>query len=312
MRRAAPWIAWAVAAPWVAWAIGRTLGLDRVWPLTAVVAFTPYAALTAPVPVLVALALRRWWTALVALVAAVALAAVLVPRVVGEDTTGSPAITVMTSNLYFGKADPRELLGLVRRHRVDVLTLLEVSPQSIDRLRAAGLDEELPHRFSEARPGGNGAAVLSRHPLTPEPASLGRVHASPAAAVALPDGPELRVQAVHPPPPLTRARTREWRSVLRGLPAPPTPSRSGILAGDFNATLDHHELRRVLDRGYRDAAEVHGRGLRPTWPVRRPMLGITIDHVLFSGGLGVDDVSVHEVAGADHRAVIARLVVEPR
>jgi len=70
------WIAIAAVAPWAAWAIGRTLGLDRVHPLIAVVAFTPYAAVTAPIPVLVALALRRRAAAVVALVAAV-LAAVL-------------------------------------------------------------------------------------------------------------------------------------------------------------------------------------------------------------------------------------------
>ena len=31
-----------------------------------------------------------------------------------------------------------------------------------------------------------------------------------------------------------------------------------ILAGDFNATLDHAELRRLIGRGYHDAAEQAG------------------------------------------------------
>ena len=54
------------------------------------------------------------------------------------------------------------------------------------------------------------------------------------------------------------------------------------LAGDFNATLDHAELRRVLDRGYRDAAEQAGVALRPTWPTGKRILPtlVTIDHVL--------------------------------
>ena len=39
-----------------------------------------------------------------------------------------------------------------------------------------------------------------------------------------------------------------------------------ILAGDFNATLDHPELRAVLDRGYVDAADAASGGLKPTWP----------------------------------------------
>ena len=42
-----------------------------------------------------------------------------------------------------------------------------------------------------------------------------------------------------------------------------------LLVGDFNATLDHAALRRLLDTGYRDAASVVGQGMTPTcWPIR--------------------------------------------
>ncbi len=38
------------------------------------------------------------------------------------------------------------------------------------------------------------------------------------------------------------------------------------LVGDFNATLDQAALRDVVARGYRDAADVAGKGLEPTFP----------------------------------------------
>ncbi len=44
----------AVAAPWVLWALLRTLGLEYGHPLVALVAFSPYTAGLAPLPVLVA------------------------------------------------------------------------------------------------------------------------------------------------------------------------------------------------------------------------------------------------------------------
>ena len=44
--------------PWIAWAVVRTFGLDGVHPLTGAMAFTPFVAATAPLPLIAALALR--------------------------------------------------------------------------------------------------------------------------------------------------------------------------------------------------------------------------------------------------------------
>jgi endonuclease/exonuclease/phosphatase family metal-dependent hydrolase len=80
--------------------------------------------------------------------------------------------------------------------------------------------------------------------------------------------------------------------------------------GDFNATLDHDEFRGLVDRGYDDVAETLGDGLTPTWPEHRrfPPL-VTIDHVLADERIGIRDYSAHEIAGSDHRAVYAELVL---
>ena len=61
-----------------------------------------------------------------------------------------------------------------------------------------------------------------------------------------------------------------WTADLRDEPAADPANRATILAGDFNATLDHVELRRLLGTGYRDAAASLGRGLTPTWPYAGP------------------------------------------
>ena len=83
-----------------------------------------------------------------------------------------------------------------------------------------------------------------------------------------------------------------------------------ILAGDFNATLDHREFRKLLDRGYLDAADAVGEGLTPTWPTssrKRRALPLTIDHVLVDRRVRVERVTVVRIPGSDHRAVIAVL-----
>ena len=83
--------------------------------------------------------------------------------------------------------------------------------------------------------------------------------------------------------------------------------------GQFDDAGSNHRLlvvlvvRLLLDRGWNDAGAAKGRGLQPTWPVGRRILGLTIDHVLFSEGYTVRRYHVHEIRGTDHRAVIATL-----
>ena len=81
-----------------------------------------------------------------------------------------------------------------------------------------------------------------------------------------------------------------------------------LLLGDFNATLDHPALRRLIGSGYRDAADTVGAGLRPTWPADAVPL-VTLDHVLVDSRIGVRSVTVHAVPDTDHRAVVAVLAI---
>ena len=82
-----------------------------------------------------------------------------------------------------------------------------------------------------------------------------------------------------------------WESDLALLAqwcAGPTPA---IVAGDFNATLDHSAFR-AGTTGCIDAAEQRGAGLIPTWadpdrPEMRP-IGPQIDHVLATNGISAE------------------------
>jgi endonuclease/exonuclease/phosphatase (EEP) superfamily protein YafD len=83
-----------------------------------------------------------------------------------------------------------------------------------------------------------------------------------------------------------------------------------VLAGDFNATLDHAALRAVLRRGWADAAQVTGRGLVWTWrPLRLPWPRLTIDHVLIDPRISVAGVQLARLPGSDHRALVVDLVL---
>jgi endonuclease/exonuclease/phosphatase (EEP) superfamily protein YafD len=308
-------VAAAFLAPWLIWSIVRTFGLEA-GPAIPAMTFTPYIGLVSPLPLLLALVLRRWVVAAVALLVVLAFAHALLPRALaGPQPVVDDGVTVrvMAANLYLGKADPRTVVDLVRRHRVDVLALSELPPETVIALDRAGLRRIMPHRRHEPGNGGASASGLfSRRPITTLPAenSLGR-QGQPRGLIAVPDALAIDVQVIHPPPPINPDGRGIWNHMLGELTGPSDGDRLRLLAGDFNATLDHQALRRLLgDGGYVDAADAVGAGYDTTWPAGRKFPPeITIDHVLVDPRVGVQDVSVHTVAGSDHRAVIATLVL---
>lgn len=303
----------ALAAPWVLWAAVRTFGLEGGHPLTGAVALTPYVAASAPLPVIVALALRRWVVSGVALAAALALSLAVLPRAIDGPALAEEAqgrtLVVMSSNMYVGRADASTVVRLAREHHVDVLSLQELTPEAVEHLDDAGVRSSLPNRVLDAHSGVSGSGLMARHALRRVGGDDAATFAQPEAALALAGGGALYVKAIHLLPPVSGRKVSIWRRELRGLPLPSSGRDARVLIGDFNATLDHDELRRLLDRGYRDVADATGDGLKATWPVGSAHPPIAIDHVLVSGPLLVRRVSVHEIAGSDHRAIIAELVV---
>src|SRR5436305_2778295 len=127
---------WLLVAPWVLAALVRRLGLERGWVLVCAVAFTPYAALSSPVPLLVALATRQWGAAAAAGAALVALAVVVLPRLLGQPETGpGPRLRVLTANLLLGRCDPDGLISLARERQVAVPAIQEYPADADEKLR---------------------------------------------------------------------------------------------------------------------------------------------------------------------------------
>ncbi len=304
-------LAWAGVAAWGTWAAVRLIGGDRV-PLietyaAPLLAFTPYAAATTPVPLAAALVLRRRWAAVAAGAVALALVAPVAPRAIGggQPDARGPALRVLSVNLYYGRADAGALLDLVRRTRADVLSLQELPREAVRRYEAAGLRTLLPYAVVDTRPAASGSGLYSRHPLRRLPDVPDTSVATPRAELTLAGGRRVQVTAVHPLPPLSAEDQESWKRDIGRLPSATPSGPVQILAGDFNATLDHATLRRLIGRGYADAADRAGSGLVPTWgtgDIRRP---ITIDHVLVDERCAVTGYGVHGMPGSDHRAVLA-------
>ncbi len=306
-------LCWTLVGGFALYTVGRAFGLEHTYPVDMLMAFTPYLALASLVPLGVAVALRNWWATGLAAVVCLALALLVVPRAFGGPDPGpGPRITVMSSNMKIGAADPATIVGLVRAHHVDVLAIEEYTPAAQDALLAAGLGTLLPYSVRDPVPDtARGSAVYSRYPFLSSgvqhlPAGFHQAHATIAVPGALP----VEVYTVHAFAPVDPSRESPWWHSLAEEPKPAGTGPVRLLAGDFNATLDQVALRRLVGSGYRDIADVLGDGLVPTWPYDgRPVPPITLDHVLADPRIGAVSFSATTVPGTDHRAILATVTL---
>ena len=306
-----PWIAWGFLLPWLVFAIVRTFGLDSGGEMAQILAFTPYVAITALIPLAAAAALRVWPAAAVATLAAVALLVTAVPRGFGGETEPAgnpgPTLRVLAANMKIGDGEARPLVDLAEEIGVDVLSVEELTPGLERQLERAGLHDLLPHQILRSADGSGGAGLYTRTPTGPATVTnLPGGFPLISAPLDIPGAPPIELLSVHTNPPTAPS----WEEDLEALPgAESSPLR--IMVGDFNATLDHAAFRDVLDRGYVDAAAALGDGFAFTWqmgPGFPPPL-FAIDHVLTDERIGIHEFSAHELPDTDHKAVYAELVL---
>jgi endonuclease/exonuclease/phosphatase (EEP) superfamily protein YafD len=314
MPVSSPRLEWAIAGCLAGWAAARLTSADRFASLER--ATVPLLALTPQVAVgagLAALALRGPGPSRTAALAGAALAAVVAPRAIPrrQPDTGGPVLRVLTVNLLFGRAAGEPLVEMVHRMGADVLFVQELTEAAVTHLREAGLRDLLPYEMLDRhRYRYRGSGIYARYPLRPG-LHLERSFASqPTARLEVPPGSSVQLICVHPHPPFppwTQRAVPRWRAELEVLPPP--GELPVIMAGDYNATPDHVQFRRLLRLGYADAASQVGNGLVPTWGPwsrRRPDV-LTFDHVLVDPRCAVLRTAAHPVPGSDHRALYAEL-----
>jgi len=238
-------------------------------------------------------------------------AALMLPLYVGSHASGPPDLVVMTSNLRLGHADMGAVGRVALAQHVDVLVLEEVTPAEAASMN--GLHNRFRYRAGAPASGAFGTMVFSRYPL------------SDVARLPITKGTwRMRVHAptpfwfvgVHTAQPLSKAAA--WRSdhawLLRSVRDLPGPV---VLAGDFNATLDHRPMRRLLADGFADADRQANSGWQPTWPGAGDADGalpfglhlLTLDHVLTRKYSAIS-TSTYTIPQSDHRALVARLALD--
>lgn len=275
--------------------------------------FAPLLLAVTVVGAIVAAAARQWMlagiSALVLALGAWAFGPLWIGGAAGADAEpNGPTIRVMQSNIMIGSADPVSLVRTVRDQRVDVLTIQELTEPSVEALRAAGLEQVLPHTFLAPHvTGGGGAGIYSRLPLsngrTVDGMALTNLIVDLDAGLTRP----VVLFDVHPVPAYI-APAADWTADferLRDALDAAAPEDNVIVSGDFNATYAHRKFRDLRRGGYVDAADRLGAGILPTYPTdKRYPAVVGIDHILTKGAQATSLERV-DVAGSDHHGLIA-------
>ncbi|MFD1717785.1 endonuclease/exonuclease/phosphatase family protein [Georgenia deserti] len=242
---------------------------------------------------------------------------------------GDGAITLLTYNTAGGRTTSEEVANLAEQSGADVLVLPEAGPEFAEQTASflASADEtyqiftrRAPEEQSDSVPGsgddgederpefiGHTAVLVSSNLgeyVRNETAqtTLGALRVEPASGV----GPV--VVGVHAAAPV-RDQHEEWLGDLETIMA--LCGSSGpdgvVVAGDFNATLDHAPMR-DLGRCV-DASVEAGIGGIATWPSNLPQLvGAPIDHVLVdAAAYEVGQGRVDEAGDSDHRGLVVRI-----
>jgi endonuclease/exonuclease/phosphatase (EEP) superfamily protein YafD len=291
-------------------------GLDQRSPFVQLVSFR-WQLLVAGAVVVLVLALftlrrRRAWPFTVGLLAVLLVGAGMVaPRAIADPIpSGGTPFTVLSFNTYEGRADVNALADLIRTANPDIVALPEAGPRFASKL--APLVEPLGYRLRSSTSGrtpdvqGVTAAVAAR--LGDVNFTIGHNTSSfPDVQISGGTLGALRVIAFHSVAPVPGA-VPDWRDDMSLLPTWCAGSTPAIVAGDFNATLDHSLLRAGM-AGCGDAASQRGDGLLPTWgpTPRTRVVGPQIDHVLATKGIEASSFRVVDLPGSDHHAILTTL-----
>lgn len=310
--------------------------LERTFPIAQIVSLrgVTVLALTAVAALFLLMCLVRplrafaGSIAVVALIGAVAGGAVLVTRGVGPGTLPEPtddSVRVMTWNTAGGVAGADLIARTAVAMQADIVSLPETTEEVSIAVAVAMRDLGSPmwvHNENYEGWDADWTSLLISPELgdyaVVESTSDGTTNTSEVpSVVAMPvDGDGPIVVAVHAVAP-RQIDMADWRNDLQWL-ADQCATDNVIMAGDFNATLDHMALLGEGDAALglcRDSGAATGTAGVGTWSTSMPtLLGTPIDHVMSSPAwvaTGSVVLTSLDDSGSDHRPLVVQLEPAP-
>ncbi|MGH9892292.1 MAG: endonuclease/exonuclease/phosphatase family protein [bacterium] len=216
---------------------------------------------------------------------------------------GAVDVRVLSFNLRSDNEEFDRVIEFIRQTKADLVVLHEASLPWEEAIASSDLGYEMT--ITKHRDEIFGSLVLAPPEATVE--SFGFRMTDPRAVeIALPNG--LTVLAIHPLSPSTprRASLRDQQFAFAAdwVAEQPTPV---AVVGDFNAGPFSYPYRRLrAATGLQDS--IRGYGLENSYPARAsPVLRVSIDHLLYSEGIGIMERTLGPAIGSDHFPLVVDL-----
>jgi len=237
--------------------------------------------------------------------------------------------TVMTTNVGNNRAEPEDLVPVIRDSDADLVAFQELSDQQAEAIKSE-LGSEYPHQA--IYPGGfAGKALLSRFPiLDSKQLHFSEVRPDLKTVVEI-GGSEINLIIAHPPPPRPHWRglkfDRQTGEQITSLAELAVDNQPAVLLGDFNLADWWGEYAYLRKMGLKDAFQVAGRDRGHTLPRRigpwKRMLALNrllsrltffpmlrVDYIWYTEPLSCRQAWVGEDTGSDHLPVLAELTLD--
>ncbi|MBT0767989.1 hypothetical protein KIH74_03580 [Kineosporia sp. J2-2] len=220
------------------------------------------------------------------------------------------SVRVMTVDGNKGSADAGSIAGAAADYSADVVIVTGLTTTLAHDLTVAGLDRDTPPVYVHADGDTTqGIGVWSR--LTVSGMAEVEGFTEPTASGVLEAG-EARVGlTITQMPGSTLLPGKGWRSDLDRLATQEVEGAEtgSLLVGDLKLSPWQPAFRALEKAGWEDAADVAGKGLRPTWPSWSPLPVTPADHLMVDDGVGVSSAATVNIAGSSHRALVTSLDV---
>jgi len=290
-----------------------TMFVDSASPLiTAPSAVIPLVAIFALPVIAIGVGGRHYVSATIATVAALLPWTMLAGYASARElpTGQTSTVRVMAVDGAGGAADAAQVAQAAQDYAADVVIIIGLDTGLAHDLTVAGLDEQTPPVWVNVENGAtDGIGVWSRLTLSGMTTLQGFTRRAAAGLLEVGDARVGVTVAQLPGNALVRATG--WNTDLAALADQQVDgAQSGsFLVGSLNVAPWQPAFRSLERAGWEDAADVAGKGLRPTWPAWSPVPFVPSDHLLVDQELGVTSTATVRIDGSSHRALVASLEV---
>jgi endonuclease/exonuclease/phosphatase (EEP) superfamily protein YafD len=222
-----------------------------------------------------------------------------------RDAPPDSQITLLSANVLMENSRKADLVDIINREDPDVLFLMETDQGWLDAVQSCldryptvltyPLDNHYGMIFATRLTAPNAEVVFLSEDNTP----------TLRAELLGPDGTGFNFVGLHPRPPVpgndTVLRDRQIKEAAKFTGNANWPT---ICMGDFNDVAWSWTSRRFKDYGGFLEPRV-GRGMYPTFHAQYPILGVPIDQIYLTSGIGLVSFSRLEEFGSDHYPVSA-------